>query len=116
MFRVTMFVDDKKLSELLHSAVGLAIGQPEIQPVANAQKKGGKVVAKTDGSSVERFLDHLKEHKITHFTPGQAKEILRQIGMKPSSISYMIKQLRHLKLVRHNGKTAQASAYTVISK
>jgi hypothetical protein len=116
LFRVIIFVDDRKLSELLHKLPGLAIGQPEVMPVTNAQKKGGKVVAKSEGNSSERFLEHLKAHKITTFNLEQAREAAKVIGISPSSAGYLIKQLRKVKAVRHNGKTAQGSAYTVVAK
>jgi hypothetical protein len=85
-------------------------------PVTNAQKKGGKVVAKSEGNSSERFLDHLKAHKITTFNLAQAREAAKAIGASPRSAGYLIKQLRKVKLLRHNGKTAQGSAYTVVEK
>jgi hypothetical protein len=116
LFRVTIFVDDRKLSELLHKLPGLAVGQPEVQPVTNAQKKGGKVVAKSGGNSSERFLEHLKANKITTFNLAQAKEAAKAIGASPSSAGYLITQLKKVKLIRHNGKTSQGSAYTVVAK
>jgi hypothetical protein len=116
LFRVIIFVDDRKLPKLLHQLPGLAMGQPEVVPVSNAQKRGGKIVAKSSGNSSEMFMDHLKQHKITNFTPSQAKEVLKAIGLQPGSISYMLKYLRAAKLIRHNGKNHQDSAYTVVMK
>jgi hypothetical protein len=111
-----MFVDDKKLSELLHGVTGLALGHPEIQPVVNAKVSGDKLVAKTKGGSAERFLEHLKKHRIEAFSPAQAREICKAVGLRPSSSTYVIGQLKNNKLIRHNGKPTSASAYTVVQK
>jgi hypothetical protein len=115
MFKVTIFVDDKRLPELLHNLSGVVLGQPEIYPVANAKMKGRKVVAKSNGSTgPEMFLHYLQEHKVVDFRPAEGKEICKAIGLSPTSVSYVLKALVEAKAIRHNKKTAQASAYSLV--
>lgn len=114
MFRVSFFVDDKKLANALRGLAGIAMAPgPVAEPVINAEAKGGKIVAVTNGSKLELLADYLTKHKIGTFTPKEAMEsIVPGIGMAKSSTSYMLKRAVEARVVKRSGKGNKA-IYTV---
>lgn len=93
MFRIECFVDDKHVADVIRALTGKAIGQPTIQPVANAQAKGGKIV--TDGLSLcETFVKALAKAAavgLKETTMAKIKEFLRDQNAKESSAGYLVK-------------------------
>lgn len=43
MFRVEIFVDDRKLAECLRNLVGVAVDHPKVEPVVGAEVRRGKI-------------------------------------------------------------------------
>jgi len=111
MFRVNLFCEDKKLADVLRGLAGLAVGNPEVQPVVNAVHKNGKIAA-ASGSLVEQFASYVKQNKITKFTSAEMKEFTKLAGMSPSSRSYLVKQLQTAGAVKKHG-AGQKTYYTV---
>jgi hypothetical protein len=70
---------------------GLAIGKPEVTPVANGVVKKGKVHAETNGSAPDMFAAYLKKHKIKEVDTALAREFLESIGRSPQSNSYLLR-------------------------
>jgi hypothetical protein len=73
---------------------GLAIGKPEVTPVANAAIRNGKVGAETNGSAPDMFAVYLKKHKIKEVTTQIARDFLGSIGRSPGSFSYLMRVSR----------------------
>jgi hypothetical protein len=117
MFRVSFFCDDKKLANALRGLAGIAMAPgPIAEPVINAEAKGGKIVAVTNGSKLELLADYLSKHKIVTFTPKEAMDsIVPGIGMAKSSTSYLLKRATEARIVKRNGKGNKAT-YTVNAK
>ena len=93
MFRVSFFVDDKKLPGALRDLMGVASGPPEVNPVVNGELKNGKVVASTRGDSCTLFKTYAKKHKLTKIAAPQLREFVKSIGASETSYSYYAKQL-----------------------
>ncbi len=83
LFRIEAFIDDAKLPRVLHALTGLVIGQPNIQPVANAANKGGKVVAQVaNGDIVEILRQELKSKGIRAVIAADLKSFAEAHGRK----------------------------------
>lgn len=91
MFRIECFVDDKNLAKALLALQGLALQQPVIQPVINAEANGKGVQSITSGSLCEVFYDYCRKSKATEITPKEIKAWLTKIGRKASTATYAIK-------------------------
>jgi len=113
MFRIEFFVDDKKLGAALVALMGLAHGQPSVQPVVNAVKNGNGLAAVSSGGAVTRVKDALKTMKKgTELETKQFKELLKTLGINPSGMSYYTKQLSKGGVIKRTG-VLQNSRYVV---
>ena len=113
MFRVSFFVDDKKLADVLHGLMGLAAGQPEVVPVANAVKRNGKIEA-ASGSLEEQFAAYAKKTKLTKFKIPDLTEFTKLTGLAPTSRNYIAKQLLKVGAIKRHG-TGPKTYYTVVT-
>jgi hypothetical protein len=119
MFRIEFFCDDKKLPLVLHAIAGLALGDPKIAPVINAERapKGGGVKQITNGKLLDLFAVYLTKTKATEITPQDAQAFLKNAGRSPQSASYMLRNaVEHHMLKRGSGKGAQANYLVVPHK
>jgi len=115
MFRIETFVDDKKLSQLLHALAGIVIGTPNIQPVANGKVEKGKPVSTNSGELCDMFLAFAKKRKLTQFKAPEMREFCKVAGMSESSYSYILKRLHECKAIKKAGQGTK-TVYTVVSK
>jgi hypothetical protein len=104
MFRVIVFCNDNKLANILHALAGIAIGNPEIQPVANGKNDRGKVVARADGDPVAMFGAYLKQRRLTEINSTIGREFCRSIGKDPERYNYLFQQAQREGLLRKTGK------------
>jgi hypothetical protein len=108
MFVLTrVFVDDKKLADVLRALSGKVHSMDPPQPVINATVRGGKLSEATEGSLLSLFLAHIKKEKLKQVTLKDARRFLEGLGKSESSAGYVIKQavmaraLRRSKTVKH---------------
>jgi hypothetical protein len=94
MFRIEVFVDDKKLSGFLHACAGLVASMSPPMPVVNVREKGLEAV--TNGTLPAMFYAELKKKEMMEFTPEAAKKILKDLGSE-ESYSYICKKLKEHK-------------------
>ena len=115
MFRLEVFVDDRKLAYVLWALSGHVLEVKPPQPVANAQAKNGRVRAKTSGNRVEMLAQYLREHKITEPTPDTIKEFCISVGLSDKSYSNVLDSALKAKvLTRRRVKKGNAGfAYKV---
>jgi len=113
VFRVAFFCEDKKLADALRGLAGLAAGSPEVQPVANAVHKNGKIQA-ASGSLEEQFFRHAKANSLTKFVSADLVAFTKLAGLAPSSRGYIIKQLMKAGAVKKHGAGTK-SYYTVVA-
>jgi hypothetical protein len=117
MFRVTFFVDDKKLGECLHGLAGLAQGTPEVVPVVNAVAgaNGSGPRAMTDsGKLVDMFADWLRKTKRKELRASDAREFMKSIGMSEASYTYMLGKARDQGLLKKTGTGTTAVVWKVV--
>ncbi len=102
MFRIEIFVDDRKLSYVLWALAGHCIEIKPPQPVANAQVKNGKVAARVpSGDRVEMLMQHLRENKIKEMKgPSVIREFCVSTGLSNSSYSNVLDKALKAKLLR----------------
>jgi hypothetical protein len=112
VFRVNLFCDDKKLADVLRGLAGLAVGNPEVQPVVNAEKKNGKVVAAGSGDNAALFAKYAKTNKLTKIKATDLRGFCKSIGVSETSYGYFGKQLQKAGAIKKHG-TGSASYYTV---
>src|SRR5215510_6133723 len=108
MFRIEIFVDDRKLPYVLWALSGHCIEVKAPQPVQNAQVKDGKIRAKTPtGELVTMFIQHLKDQKITDmFGPDIPRDFMVAHGYSSKSYSnllYSAVEAKVLKRIRVKG-------------
>jgi len=114
MFRVSFYVDDRKLADALRSLAGTAYGQPEVQPVINAEKAtNGTLVARTDGSIAAQFIEHMRKNKLANVNAAIAKDFLKANGRSPQSATYLLTQCVKLHALKRSGKGSQTT-YAVL--
>jgi hypothetical protein len=114
MFRVEFFCDDKKLANAIRALTGLALGQPNIAPMINAEKTKNGLKQETNGKLVGLFAAHLRKRKITQVKAGDVKSWLESQGNSALSYSYLLKQAKSAGVLKQTG-TGSASVYTVIA-
>lgn len=112
MFRVSFFVDDKKLPGALRDLMGVAAGSPEVMPVVNGVEKGGKVVAAAKGETCDLFVAYAKKHKLEKIAAPQLRAFCKSIGSAETSYTYYGKQLVAAGCLKKHGKGSQ-TYYTV---
>src|SRR5258708_7622710 len=105
MFRIELFVDDKKLAAFLNAASGLIHSMSAPQPVVNEQAINGGLKATTPASSmVEVFYGELKKRKIKNFRITEVANFLSSLGRSAASASYVTQTLQKQKLIKATGK------------
>jgi hypothetical protein len=114
VFRVEIFVDDKRLAQLLHNMAGVIIGEPKIQPVANGAVQGGKPIAANSGEICDLFKAFVKKQKLTQIKAPNMREFCKANGLSIGSYSYVLKKLYECKMIKKHG-TGSTTYYTVIS-
>lgn len=114
MFRVTFYVDTRRLGEALEALQGLARGMPEVVPVANAEAKNGALKARTNGAASDMLVDWIRKQHLKEVRPVDAQKFLRSIGRSPQSASYTLNEVisKH-KALRKTGKGIK-TVYTVL--
>ena len=100
MFRIVCFVEDKKLSDVMHVLAGKVITMDVPQPVVNASATGGKVTADSSGGTMsEMFIAHCVKKKIKEVQPKDVRAFLESVGRSPASCQHVLKQaVEHGKL------------------
>jgi hypothetical protein len=116
MFRIEIFVDDRKLSYVLWALSGHVLEMKPPQPVANAQVKNGKVRAKAQ-DRVGMLMQYLRENKITEMKgPSTIREFCVTHGLSEKSYSNVLHGALKAKVLtrRKAGKGKTGSfTYTV---
>jgi hypothetical protein len=108
VFRIEVFVDDKKLAAFLNAAAGLVASMSAPLPVVNMNKN---MKAASNGNVPDTFHAELKKKKRTHFTIQDVKAFLEATGKSRGSYNYVIKHLKEQKLVK---PTRNRGEYQVI--
>ena len=101
MFRIECFCDDKKLVSTMKALSGL-VTDLNVQPVAGAQLKNGKIEA--TGMVDEVLSRALHHHKKKNFTASEAAAIIVSAGFSKKSTYNAIQKLLDQKLIRRKGK------------
>ena len=91
MFRIELFVEDKNLAKALIGLQGMALQQPVVQPVVNANAGKNGVTATTNGSTCEMFLEHLRKTGTSRVTSGDVQQWLDGIGKSAKSWQHVVK-------------------------
>jgi len=106
MFRLEIFVDDRKLAYVLWALSGHVLEMRPPQPVANAQVKNGRVRAKVpSGDRVEMLMQHLRDKKITKmYGPSVVKEFCADIGLSEKSYSVVLRSALDARLLKRRKK------------
>lgn len=114
MFKIeNLFVEDKKLAEVLRSLAGLAVAPgPVPVPVINAKKGRNGLEAVTNGQLVALFQKWLAAEKLTKITAKDARGFVRSVGKAEAAYTYAIKKAIEYGLLKKTGKGTK-SAYTV---
>lgn len=102
MFKIEeLYVDDKRLPELLRRLVGIAAGQPVAVPVVGAEIKKDKVVAKprAELGLRERIANAILKSGVETLNIEDLRGMLVATGAMPSSSSYVIQFLRKQKIL-----------------
>ena len=113
MFRLEVFVDDKKLSYVLWALSGHVVEMKPPQPVNNATMRNGKLVAKTSGDRVEMLMKHLAEKKITEMKgPDVVRDFCVSMGLSDKSYSNVLSNaLRRKQLTRRKAGKGKTSSF-----
>lgn len=102
MFRIVFFVEDNKLSKVLHAVQGMVLNMEPPQPVVNAVVEKGTVKAETKATSIkELFLEHIERlPKDTVIATGNIKQVLEQLGGSASSYNHFVSFAKKAKLLK----------------
>jgi hypothetical protein len=100
VFRIEVFVDDKKLAAFLNAAAGLVASMSPPLPVVNLASNHAGLKASGKDNMPDIFYSELKKKKKAQFTAQDAKEFLEKTGKSPASYNYMIGYLKEQKLVK----------------
>jgi hypothetical protein len=114
MFRIEIFVDDKKLSYVLRTLSGHVLEMKPPQPVANAQVENGRVRAKAQ-DRIGMLMQHLRENKITEMKgPSVIRDFCVAHGLSEKSYSNVLDNALKAKvLTRRKGGKGTSFIYTV---
>lgn len=113
MFRITCMVDDKKLPHAIRALAACGAYDVTPQPVENAKKTRGGVVAVTQtGTAADQFLAYCAKEKTRRFTQAIVREWLRTLGKSDIS-SYVIGQLKKRKAIVRVGDAGNKAQYEV---
>lgn len=109
MFRIAFIVEDKNLPHVLKAITGLVLADGmQTQFVANAEVKGGKVVAKTSGGTVlELFADWLNKEAPKIINIDLVRSFLTKQGYTPKSAGGLLNAAKEAGLVKKRGKPGE---------
>jgi hypothetical protein len=101
VFRIEIFVDDRKLSYVLWAISGHCLEVKPPQPVVNAEAKNGKVRAKTSGDRLEMLKKYLQENKINEMRgPNIVRDFCVSTGLSEKSYSNVLSNALKAKLLK----------------
>jgi len=101
MFRIEVFVEDKKLAAFLNASAGLVHSMTPPQPVVNAQKKNGKLMELVSGGKQSDMVHHeLVSRGLTQITTKEVKEAVKKLGGGVTSYGYAIKEMLKAKQIK----------------
>lgn len=111
MFKIEdLYVDDKRLGDLLKAVAGIAKGTPRAVPMMNIDDR---LAANSGGGNLSQvFADHLVKNKIEAFSPQDVKMWLAKNGRSKLSASYITKGLIKVGMIKRTGQSS-ATRYTV---
>jgi hypothetical protein len=115
MFRIEVFVDDKKLPDALRALMGLARGQPSVMPVANIEDDGsGAPRAISNGTTLAMFERYIGTRKAdTPLSPQDVRDWLKANGKSPLSATSVVTGAIEARLIRRTGKSAGVRYHVV---
>jgi hypothetical protein len=121
MFRIEIFVDDKKLSYILWALTGHILGDPKIHPVANAAMKNGRLQAESSGRQMDAFVAFLRKlDPKTIVTSAIVRDFAEKNGWKGDSCySITTRAVQHKMLKRVagvRGTGIAASRYHIVQR
>lgn len=111
--RIEFFCDERNVGKIMRMLAGLALESPKVVPVVNAEAKGGKVGAATNGELISLFTAYLKKHKLTTIKVSGVRDFLHTIGKAPTSAAYLLKKAQEYGLLRKAGK-GKDTGYSVL--
>lgn len=97
MFDVRIMVEDKYLAKLLWALDVLKVGDMKVIPVRGAKAKNGKVVSSTPLPGLtltDQTAQLIAAEGLVAVTAKTIGEMLKRIGGKASSRTYVIKRLQ----------------------
>jgi len=100
MFRIEVFVEDKRLAAFLNASAGLVHSMTPPQPVVNAQKKNGKLVEQTSGKQSDMVHHELVSQGLTNITPKEIQAVVKKLGGGVTSYGYAIKEMLKAKQIK----------------
>ena len=98
-----IFIEDKKLAQVLTALAGLVLEMPAPKPVVNATVDKGKVkqVSAEGGSIIGRIAAQVQRMpKGNEFTSDELKEMIGSAGGNPNSIGTVRNWLTERKLIK----------------
>lgn len=113
MFKFEGYCDDKYVVAIMKAIAGHALDFKMV-PVANAQAKNGKVVAKVEGDMMELLTAYIKQHKLTTVTPLQLRTFLVGIGRSPGSYSSILQKAIGAKMLKYKSGASKNRTYMVL--
>jgi hypothetical protein len=115
--RVELFCDDLKVGKVLRALAGLALQPPKVQPVINAEMRGGEVAAEaTNGALLELFRKWLIKKKLSVVVAAHIKRFLSESGLAEGKYGYLLKRAKESGLVRQKGRGIRSSYLVVGAK
>jgi len=108
MFRIEVFVEDRKLAYVLWALSGHVVNMTAPQPVVNAEKKNGKIAAETSGNSVDMLRKWLVEHKFKTVRAAQIRTFCEEVGLSSKSYYNMVTRARNAGLLKKTRKAVGA--------
>lgn len=110
MFRIELFVEDKKLAPFLQAVAGLVAQMTPPSPVINVEERPSKISAASNGTLPDMFYADLRRRKVKNFTTEESKTWLEKAGKSPLSYTYLIEGLKKNKRC----KMTQRGRYEVL--
>ena len=99
MFRIEIFVDDRKLAHVLRSLAGHATSVSTPVPVVNASAKNGKIEARSGGRMIDLFAEHLKTVS-GDLSAADIKSFCVENGLSSKSYSNVLNNAVRAKLMK----------------
>lgn len=106
MFRLVMFVEDKKLAPVLNALSGLVLNMEPPQPVTNAVKASKNNIKQASGETTikDRVIGMLKARSGQDITTQEIKEMTVQSGGQPTSNASYITSLVEERVVKRKDR------------